>query len=535
MCTVLTRTTLWRKNVNTEKSVSAEAQLEAGETPSKKKRRTGYSHNFRIAHWVLALSMPVLLYSGICIHSIARPDWSLIGRFPTFFPGGRVILWHQVAGLFFAPAAVIAAIVFFRRHSLSRLRGLRRIVNVVLLVVGLGSVISMLPLIYPGGPSGLYHIARFIHAICGMVILPVALLIHCVLAFTRYRALLVPVFAPLRQSQWLGVFWFPAGIAVAFLMTSQAISRRTAGHTLEAARIAEQVSDIDGVRALPWDSARPLELRLVNGHGFDRGTSRMTLKSMYNDTHLFIVAKWDNPTEDRRYWPWKRTEQGWEHLVSEPTDETIYYEDKFSLIFPVDRDPAFSTFGCSVYCHAHGDFRYGYKAASSKVDVWHWKATRTDPMGYVDDKYWLGHDLEAKNVGRFADPKEGNGSAKNNSEDKTRPMMLPVGDDAEFNGALLRSKATEYTEEAAEAIPPGALVPGIVVEPIAGDRGDVVCSSLYENGTWTLYIMRALDTGSGNDTVFAPGGRYDFSAAAFDHCAKRHAYNAQVYRLWLKQ
>lgn len=523
-------------NVNRKVSVvEAGGESKAEEAFPKRRRRTGYSHLFRITHWILLLSMAVLFYSGFCIHSIARPGWSLIGRFPTFLPGGRVILWHQIAGLFFAPAMVIAAVIFFRRHPISKTRGLRRIINVALLIGGLGSVVSMLPLLHAGDPPMLYHTARFVHAICGMVVLPVALLIHCILAFTRYKALLVPVLAPFRQPQWLRLLWLPAGFAVASLGISQSIWRQTPGQTLESKKVSEQVADLDAVKDLAWDSARALKLRLANGSGFDGGTTRLTLKSMYNDTHLFVLARWDDAVQDRRYWPWKKTEQDWEHLVSEPTDETIYYEDKFSLIFPVEQNSAFGRFGCSVYCHTRGESRYGYKAASSKVDVWHWKATRTDSMGYVDDKYWLGHDLTAKNIGRFADPKEGNGSVKNNSEDKTRPMMLPVGDEAEFKGALLRSNAVEYSEEAAAAIPAGALVPGIVVEPILGDRGDVKCSSLYENGTWTLYLMRALDTGSEYDTAFVPGQRYDFGAAAFNHCAKRHAYNAQVYSLWLEE
>jgi len=49
-----------------------------------------------------------------------------------------------------------------------------------------------------------------------------------------------------------------------------------------------------------------------------------------------------------------------------------------------------------------------------------------------------------------------------------------------------------------------------------------------------LYIRRVLQTRSyGKDVQFKPGGSYDFACAAFDHAAKRHAYNHQVYRLVL--
>jgi len=47
--------------------------------------------------------------------------------------------------------------------------------------------------------------------------------------------------------------------------------------------------------------------------------------------------------------------------------------------------------------------------------------------------------------------------------------------------------------------------------------------------------MRKLDTGSEYDVIFEPGSTYDFACAAFDHAAKRHAYNQQVYSLEIEK
>jgi hypothetical protein len=102
-------------------------------------------------------------------------------------------------------------------------------------------------------------------------------------------------------------------------------------------------------------------------------------------------------------------------------------------------------------------------------------------------------------------------------------------------GALLKSKAVIYTSEAAAEFPVGSTVPGVIVSPISGDRGDIKSYATYENNMWTLRIMRRLDTGSEYDVIFEPGQKYDFALAAFDHNAFRHAYSHQVYRLYLAQ
>ena len=110
--------------------------------------------------------------------------------------------------------------------------------------------------------------------------------------------------------------------------------------------------------------------------------------------------------------------------------------------------------------------------------------------------------------------------------------MLPTGIDAETMGALILSKAEVYTKTAADRLPVGSVIPGALISEAKGDRADVRCRSAYENNTWTLQIVRKMDTGSPYDVIFRPGHEYDFTIAAFDHTAHRHAYNHQVYRLY---
>jgi hypothetical protein len=166
--------------------------------------------------------------------------------------------------------------------------------------------------------------------------------------------------------------------------------------------------------------------------------------------------------------------------------------------------------------------------------VWHWKATRTDPVGQVDDKYWSEVDFEAKDVGRHGDPKTGGGYNKNISDDGTHPTFLPDDPAAVRQGIIPADRTVEYSEEVAAKIPEGTIIPGIVASPFVGDRGDVLCSSRHEDGRWTVYMSRELDTGSEHDMKFDPGQSYRFGCAVFDRCSKRHAYNLLPYRLVLE-
>jgi len=396
------------------------------------------------------------------------------------------------------------------------------------------TLVSAFPLLYENRPDWLYHLSRGVHAVAGMAIMPVALIFHAFKAFTKFRPLLRPVYHLSAQPQWLALLWLPVLGVAAYAVLLQVPFKHSAGCELRASHTSEQPATL---RDLPWGDAEPLSVTLSNGHGFDGGRTELTLKAMYDDQELFMLAEWLDPTEDIQYWPWRRTADGWEHLFTDFKDETVYYEDKLGIVFPVTADPVFENFGCAVHCHQTSRMPYGLKGTDEEhpLDVWHWKASRTDPAGYVDDKFWRGRDLSAKEGGRHADPTDDGGYAKNKNEDGTLPKWLPADDSAVRRGAILKEGALPYSEEAAGRFPVGAVIPGIVVARAIGDRGSVRCESHYENGRWQLFMRRDLDTKSEYDVVFRPGGRHRFACAAFDHSAKRHAYNHRVYTLVLAE
>ena len=435
------------------------------------------------------------------------------------------------------PALVLAAWLAWRK--LARLRP----THVILLVGGLAVAISGVLLSSCPGPTVVYLNARWVHFVVGFFVLPIALLWHVWGGLTKYRSWLWLVFAPWQQPRWAHLIAFVLVAAVTNCLVLSGVPVHPPWRDLVAEKYDGNTSDVS---KLPWSDARPLQIELSGGIGFDGGRTCVELWAMYDDDELFVKAEWDDPTEDRRYQPWRKTADGFKHLVTVSDDESHYYEDKFSLIFPAEPDWRFELFGCALSCHAGGGRAYGYKGCGKIVDVWHWKSTRTDPCGQVDDKYWSEVDFEDKDVGRHGDPKaKDTGYKKNASEDGKRPGWLPRDPWDVRYGIIPTDSAVEYGSEEGEkilaGIPQGAVIPGIVASAAQGDRGDVECTSRHEAGRWKLYIRRKLDTGRKldddrpSDAKFVPGQSIPFGCAAFDRSSKRHAYGLSVYRLVLAE
>jgi len=507
----------------------------------KKQKKTSYAHLFRLSHWLLGAGMLLLIFTGYGVHSVSMPSWAVFEHYPSFYPRFRAIHWHKIIGLIFAPASVIAAIFFIRKIKKIKLCNLRRIITILLLASCVICVITSLGLIYTNIPAWLYHFCRFMHAVCGMLIAPISLLIHIYLALFSFFPLLVQSFAPFRQSRWPQVAWLLIGLVISWSLFTRFISYHSDSSMLTAPKITKTVSEAEQVDSLPWAIAEPLNTQLVNGVGFDYGVTGASLKALYNDEYLYIKLQWTDYVYDRIYRPWLKTETGWVQLNPGGSDEVIYNEDKVAFVFPINKDTEFQRYGCAAYCHNNQKTGRGqhWTAGNNPVDIWHWKSVRMDPMGYIDDKYWLGTD-EKITIGqefRHGDPGK-SGHANNKVKGISHPMMLPTSMDAVLMGAMVQSKAEIYTGTAAEKLPVGTTVPGVVLDyQVEGDRADVKCHSTYDykNKKWILRIIRKLDTGSTYDVIFKPGQKYDFTLSAFDHNANRHSYNHQVYRLYFEQ
>ncbi len=502
------------------------------DVPERHQMGQRYSYRFRISHWVFLASVVILIPSGFSLHAAARPEWSVFcGVVPTWLWRGRVNSWHFWAAVALVPAIVACVPLLFRKDFWQRPS------RVILLMAALISVLTGLWRLFPWGPIPLFNTVVAIHAALGLLIIPLVFLWHAATGLSKYAKHLVPSFCFWREARWGQV----GALALIGIVTTWIMFE---GWPLNAPwrnLVVKRISTPPNADAemqlaqLPWDQATPLSVRLVGGSGFRSGQTDMTLRALHDGEDLFIAAQWDDPSENYDYWPWQKRADGWEYLQTSKNDETVQYEDKFSMVFPIKPSWQYEQVGCAIYCHVDGGYGWGYKGGQPDIDVWHWKAARTGSTGQVDDKYWSAVDLAAAHIGRFSDAKDGGGYVKNITEDGTQPLYLPDDWENVFQGAIPKAHAVDYDPERDKDIAVGTKLPGVVSAAFQGDRGEVTCQSVYSGQQWTLFIRRKLDTGSEHDCLFSPGGSYAFGCAAFDHAAKRHARSMPVLRLVLEK
>ncbi|MBC8280579.1 MAG: hypothetical protein H8E48_07330 [Chloroflexi bacterium] len=276
-----------------------------------------------------------------------------------------------------------------------------------------------------------------------------------------------------------------------------------------------------------WSSAPMLTVAATPIEGIDGGTPAATIKvqAVYNDSDIWLRFEWPDPTKSQtRLWTYDGT--SWSKGGN---------EDRLGLYWQISTLDQFGTRGCAALCHdAASDPDEWYMITpkdGQRADNWHWKAQRSLPVGYVDDK-WLGgvledpSDVESANHG---DSKDSGGYSSNASEDGKSPAFMPpdLG-----SAVLIKSEAIPLD---ASMITAGVQVPKEMLERPVGSRGDINSMAVYENATWTTVMHRKMDTDNNDDVQFNPARTYPFGVAVFDNAGGfKHAVSPEVLFLEFK-
>jgi len=298
--------------------------------------------------------------------------------------------------------------------------------------------------------------------------------------------------------------------------------------------LAPSAPTLDGVGDEgPWANAPAVTID-VSG-GANNGSTEITLRSVYTVDGVYFLVTWADPTESFLRVPWEKQADGtWIKLV-DPNgrlgENNLYYEDKLAFIWPIDNSiPNFETQGCFTVCHAGENsdvkaFGNKYTAEEGQLgDIWHWKSIRN--VSQADDQYLdsVRYSADTPEAGRHGDPKDGGGYVNNENEDKTLPAFMGPADMPRDGtpGYILDSEKLPFDDALFAA---GDRIPGIIVSPFAGDRGDISAGWQWADGVWTLEFGRLLVTGSDFDVQFEDmATTYYFGVSAFDNAQVRHAF-----------
>jgi Ethylbenzene dehydrogenase len=332
----------------------------------------------------------------------------------------------------------------------------------------------------------------------------------------------------------LGAGLLAAGMTIGLLGEPPAAQQK---NVLAAKKVAAAPT-LDGVADDLWKEAPALVVKVVGGKNLPGGSTEVTLRAVYTGDTVHFLAQYKDPTDSVRRAPWvKQADGSWQKL-KDPNDkggdDNLYYEDKMALIWNIS-SPAFEQKGCLSACHAGEGKPYGNKYtanAGERLDMWHWKGVRTGTVGQIDDQYVdnTRYDKDKEpNAGRKSDPKTGGGYVDNVSDDKKGPKFALPGNKTAPPYWIVDAEKEPLDGSKYKA---GDEVPGIIVAPFTGDRGDIAAKHVWKDGVMTIEFARKLVTGSEFDVQFNDlKKQYAFGVAVFDNAQVRHAYTPGVLKL----
>jgi hypothetical protein len=254
-----------------------------------------------------------------------------------------------------------------------------------------------------------------------------------------------------------------------------------------------------------WRNAPELKAQAKNG-------PEISLRSIYTSDSLYMLISWEDETKSVNKNMWIYEGKKWDHLKEQRIYEakpTNSGEDRLALNWPInDSIKGFAEKGCLLICHDSGRFakresRMATNGPAEFADQWHWKAARTNPIRYTDDK-WMDHKVlsnahepnlkKRREAAQHGDAKgEGN---LNYSDNKTKDGKPKFVHNVETTDSYFLKKDDANPIDYSNAtFKKGDTIPGYILARPRGSRGDIDTVGVWKDGRWTLEIGRKLVTG----------------------------------------
>lgn len=173
--------------------------------------------------------------------------------------------------------------------------------------------------------------------------------------------------------------------AAAAVMSTQDTSPYSLGNESSAA-------DLKAVMETPTDCSEFTGDPLMTTPNDPAVVPVLTLWAAYDEENIYLCVEAPDPNDVRddlkEHWEflgdsdWER-KSGIKNIMSGISDETdTFDEDRIAIWFDINAQ-LFGTLGCFSLCH---DVRMQSINPDGRADLWHWKATRTDPAGFAEDQ-----------------------------------------------------------------------------------------------------------------------------------------------------
>jgi hypothetical protein len=357
------------------------------------------------------------------------------------------------------------------------------------------------------------------------------------------------------------------GLALATVVVSGLYSWNQMALTLKVMRLqaGQKAPLIDGdPNDQIWSYAKMMTITTVKGINFPKDETDISVAALHDGKEVYFRFQWDDPDLSVKRFPLMKTPEGWMVMQTgvERKNENTYYEDQLAVYLT----KLSNNRGCASSCHlGAGDAKNpkGVHYTSGEIaDLWHWRAIGSNPtgslksaLGLVADEYIgpakpLPVDGEASySGGHDIDPGSGGyrqnftklDAAKALSQTKVLPIKFPAAMpvklsldlknvEAEGPWWIADSTGVAYARYF-DRYPLWTVLPGVLMTPLQGDRGNVSSRASWEKGRWTVEMKRVLDTKSKFDVALKPGKSVYMSVAAFNRTETRHSEHLKPIQL----
>lgn len=232
--------------------------------------------------------------------------------------------------------------------------------------------------------------------------------------------------------------------------------------SLIAARV-KQAPVIDGLsKDKAWESAKAITVR------DKRVDVDVTIKTVYTKEMVFFLVRYPDSSEDRLHKPWVWNKEIEAYMLGPQREDTFTFKWNIG-----NKEVDLSNFSDDNYT----------------ADIWYYKANRTCPCGYADDKF---HILSSTS---------GKKSKKLTSKTGKKRYLVRIADEGIscYKKRLLTSYQGELQNQYESRTPEHS-------------RADIRAKGVWKNEYWTIEFGRKLNTGHADDIRFDPvsGKKYQF-------------------------
>lgn len=286
----------------------------------------------------------------------------------------------------------------------------------------------------------------------------------------------------------------------------------------------------DNAGSTVWDQAGEARIVLTGNGSVEGKVIEIKTKSVYTKDKVFFRFEWPDKDKSMNKNRWRFSGGQWTKIKGD--------EDRLGLVFEINRIDKFATKGCAVLCHNESknekEWYYAVSRSKERADMWHWKAVRSNPVGYTEDGYVTTNPSKKPEEGRKRDAGNDTKAKSNRTTDKSMPAyMQDPSKPASVPDSLLVSQAVEIKDYS--IFNEGDEIPGYMLyTEWKGSFADVIAQGVWQDGKWTVMMERKLETGYDDDLQFNTRKKYPFGLAVFDNAHEHNSYNSEPLKLIFK-